>query len=102
MGNVLSVKDQCSQFPIIDLPFLRTGQPLDNLVQDFFDTQTRLGADVHVVCTVESEGPLYLLRGFLGRSVGQVDLVDHREKFEVRFQGNMEDGEGLGLYSLWE
>ena len=72
----------------------------DNGVDDLFDIESSLGADLRCFGGVEPDDILDLFADALGFGAWQVDLVEDRDDFEVCVDSHVDIGECLGFDTL--
>ena len=78
----------------------RTGNALNNSVEDIQHALARLGATTDDFLTLAAKQVDNLILHRIGIGAGHVALVDDGDDFQVVFDGHVEVTDGLGLYAL--
>ncbi len=73
---------------------------MDDGFQNFVDADALLGAGQHRVARIEADDGFNLLADTLGLGRRQIDLVDHRNDFQVVVQRQIRIGQRLRLHAL--
>ena len=76
------------------------GKTLADGVEQLFDAHAGLGRGHDAVRGVQPQHVFDLLGPLVGLGAGQVDLVDDRDQFQIRVDGLVEVGHGLGFDAL--
>ena len=95
---VLAVKNECLQW-LVGLAF-RCWHLLHNGVEHVFDVEPGLCADQNRVEAIQTKNRLNFLHDVVDADDRQTDFVDHRNDFEVRFDGCVSVRDSLSLDSL--
>ena len=79
---------------------LRTGNHLDDPIEEFTDAVPGLGRDTQHVVGITPDDAGDLLGMLVGLGAGQVDLVEDRDDLQVGLESQVQVGQGLGLDTL--
>ena len=79
---------------------VRSGQPFNNGLKYFGDTQACLGRAFHGIRAVKADNVLYFFLDLFLMGGGQVDFVEDRDNFYILVHGQVDIAQGLGLDAL--
>ena len=78
----------------------RGGNTLDQLLQQIIHTHAGLGRHPTSIMGIQADNFLDLVDHHFRLGLGQVDLVQNRQHFQVLFNGGVAVGHGLGFHTL--